>query len=65
MALSPWPEVQTEIDAAVAVLEAALPDGAASGKARPGCVGSGRGIFPRRSTADSRRERYPLFGLAA
>ena len=28
MALSPWPESQADIDAAVAVLEAALPDGA-------------------------------------
>ena len=28
MALSPWPEVQADIDAAVALLAAALPDGA-------------------------------------
>ena len=28
MALSPWPETQAEVDAAVALLAAALPDGA-------------------------------------
>ena len=35
MALSPWPEAQAEIDAAVAVLEAALPDGAPAARLGP------------------------------
>ena len=38
MALTPWPESQADIDAAVAVLEAALPDGAPA--ARLGPVGA-------------------------
>ena len=39
MALSPWPEPGSDRDDAVAVLEAALPDGAGSGTARPSGVG--------------------------
>ena len=35
MALSPWPESQAEVDAAVAVLEAALPPGAPAQRLGP------------------------------
>ena len=35
MALTPWPESQADIDAAVAVLAAALPDGAPAARLGP------------------------------
>ena len=65
MALTPWPESQADIDAAVLVLAAALPPSADAARLGRVCAELVEEYSPGAPQPDSRRSGYPHGGLAA